>query len=203
MTWPLWLRIGLYLIGLLYSFVAVFIVADIFMCSIDSITSTTRQVRMSLYLLTALWKPNVVKVTISGENGEDEVIDVPIWNGTVANIVLMSLGNHQQIVNQRLSSEFQVPDQLQKYCSPSSGFCSMISSRTSLVQVLLLGQELSTSSSSPPSAWPSSLPGRPGGYRPILSSSSPWSSLSSLTSGSSSFFWSSVQTEWRLDLVTL
>ena len=33
-----------------------------------------------------------VKVTISGENGEDEVIDVPIWNGTVANIVLMSLG---------------------------------------------------------------------------------------------------------------
>ena len=32
------------------------------------------------------------KVTISGENGEDEVIDVPIWNGTVANIVLMSLG---------------------------------------------------------------------------------------------------------------
>ena len=54
MTWPLWLRIGLYLIGLLYSFVAVFIVADIFMCSIDSITSTTRQVRMSLYLLTAL-----------------------------------------------------------------------------------------------------------------------------------------------------
>ena len=33
-----------------------------------------------------------VKVTISGENGEDEVVDVPIWNGTVANIVLMSLG---------------------------------------------------------------------------------------------------------------
>ena len=35
---------------------------------------------------------SVFKVTISGENGEEEVIDVPIWNGTVANIVLMSLG---------------------------------------------------------------------------------------------------------------
>lgn len=35
---------------------------------------------------------SMFKVTISGENGEEEVIDVPIWNGTVANIVLMSLG---------------------------------------------------------------------------------------------------------------
>ena len=45
------------------------------MCSIDSISSTTR------------------KVTVSGVDGqEEEVIDVPIWNGTIANIVLMSLG---------------------------------------------------------------------------------------------------------------
>ena len=50
------------------------------MCSIDSITSTTRQ------------------VTISGEDGEDEVVDVPIWNGTVANIVLMSLGRSEESV---------------------------------------------------------------------------------------------------------
>ena len=45
-------RISLYLAGLLYSFIGVFIVADIFMCSIDSITSTTK------------------KVTVSGPNGE-------------------------------------------------------------------------------------------------------------------------------------
>ena len=38
-----------------------------------------------------------MKVTISGENGEDEVIDVPIWNGTVANIVLMSLGGRANL----------------------------------------------------------------------------------------------------------
>ena len=73
-TWPVWLRIVLYFGGLLYSFVAVFIVADIFMCSIDSITSKTKE------------------IIVSGENGEQETIEVPVWNGTVANLVLMSLG---------------------------------------------------------------------------------------------------------------
>ena len=73
-TWPLWLRASLYFIGLLYSFIAVFIVADIFMCSIDSITSKTKE------------------IIISGENGEQEIIEVPFWNGAVANLVLMSLG---------------------------------------------------------------------------------------------------------------
>ena len=73
-TWPIWLRIVLYFGGLLYSFVAVFIVADIFMCSIDAITSTTK------------------KITVSGPDGQQEVMEVPVWNGTIANIVLMSLG---------------------------------------------------------------------------------------------------------------
>ena len=72
--WHPWIRIALYLVGLLYSFVAVFIVADIFMCSIDAITSTTK------------------KITVSGPDGQQEVMEVPVWNGTVANIVLMSLG---------------------------------------------------------------------------------------------------------------
>ena len=60
-TWPLWVRITLYLIGLLYSFVAVFIVADIFMCSIDSITSTTRQV-------TDLLRPHEADVDVQGDD---------------------------------------------------------------------------------------------------------------------------------------
>ena len=72
--WHPWVRIALYLVGLLYSFVAVFIVADIFMCSIDAITSTTK------------------KITVSGPDGQQEVMEVPVWNGTIANIVLMSLG---------------------------------------------------------------------------------------------------------------
>ena len=29
---------------------------------------------------------------MSGPNGEQEEIEVPVWNGTIANIVLMSLG---------------------------------------------------------------------------------------------------------------
>ena len=73
-TWPVWLRASLYFIGLLYSFIAVFIVADIFMCSIDSISSKTRT------------------VFITGPDGNQESIQIPVWNGAVANLVLMSLG---------------------------------------------------------------------------------------------------------------
>ena len=73
-TWPVWLRASLYFIGLLYSFIAVFIVADIFMCSIDSITSKTRE------------------VFITGPDGKQKAIQIPVWNGAVANLVLMSLG---------------------------------------------------------------------------------------------------------------
>ena len=73
-TWPIWVRASLYFIGLLYSFIAVFIVADIFMCSIESITSKTKE------------------VIITGENGVQEIVQIPFWNGAVANLVLMSLG---------------------------------------------------------------------------------------------------------------
>ena len=45
-----------------------------------------------------------MKVTISGENGEDEVVDVPIWNGTVANIVLMSLGGRPSLSTTQTSA---------------------------------------------------------------------------------------------------
>ena len=37
-------RVSVYLVGLLYSFLAVFMVADLFMCSIEAITSATRKV---------------------------------------------------------------------------------------------------------------------------------------------------------------
>ena len=73
-TWPPVLRIILYLVGLIYSFVAVFIVADIFMCSIDAISSKTKE------------------VVITGKDGAPETVKVPVWNGAVANLILMSLG---------------------------------------------------------------------------------------------------------------
>ena len=59
---------------MIYSFLAIFMVADIFMCSIESITSATK------------------KVTVATADGGSKIIDVPVWNGSLANILLMSLG---------------------------------------------------------------------------------------------------------------
>ena len=82
----------LYFLGLLYSFLAVFMVADIFMCrycnvlyctvlyctvfmvadiflcSIDSITSATK------------------RVLVASKDGATEEVEVPVWDGTLANL---------------------------------------------------------------------------------------------------------------------
>ena len=73
-TWPWWFRVVIYFSGLVYSFVAVNIIADIFMCSIDAISSKTKTVK------------------VMGPDGKEESMEVPVWNGTVANFLLMSLG---------------------------------------------------------------------------------------------------------------
>ena len=46
-TWPLEVRAFLYLLGMLYCFLGVAILADIFMGAIEKITSSTRKVRMN------------------------------------------------------------------------------------------------------------------------------------------------------------
>ena len=63
-----------YLLLLLYLFLGIAIIADIFMCAIERITSQTR----------------ATKVTI---DGTVQVIQVRIWNDTVANLTLMALGS--------------------------------------------------------------------------------------------------------------
>ena len=75
-TWPREARATLYLIGLLYSFLGVQIIADVFMCSIEKITSKTKQIHIA-----------------SSKEDEPEIIEVPVWNGTVANLTLMALGS--------------------------------------------------------------------------------------------------------------
>ena len=75
-TWPREARAVIYLVGLLYSFLGVSIVADIFMCAIEKITSKTKVIAMS-----------------SSGPDEPEKIEVPVWNGTVANLTLMALGS--------------------------------------------------------------------------------------------------------------
>ena len=57
------------------SFLGISIIADIFMCAIEKITSKTRKIHIA-----------------TGEDGQPDVIEVPVWNGTVANLTLMALG---------------------------------------------------------------------------------------------------------------
>ncbi|ETN77634.1 sodium/calcium exchanger 1 [Necator americanus] len=74
----------LYLIGLLYSFLGISIAADVFMCSIERITSTTRKVR----------KKQDKGILIAGNlSEEEEYEEVKVWNPTVANLTLMALGS--------------------------------------------------------------------------------------------------------------
>ncbi|KIH67258.1 hypothetical protein ANCDUO_02409 [Ancylostoma duodenale] len=74
----------LYLVGLLYSFLGISIAADVFMCSIERITSTTRKVR----------KKQDKGVLMAGNMPEEEEYEeVKVWNPTVANLTLMALGS--------------------------------------------------------------------------------------------------------------
>jgi len=75
-TWSTQLRAALYFIGLLYSFLGISIVSDQFMSAIEKITAKTKSIHLA-------------------SSGDDapEVIEVPVWNGTVANLTLMALGS--------------------------------------------------------------------------------------------------------------
>ncbi|XP_069953412.1 sodium/calcium exchanger Calx isoform X5 [Cherax quadricarinatus] len=75
-TWPEGVRAFLYLAGLLYCFLGVAIIADIFMGAIEKITSKTRKVYLT-----------------SEKEDEPEVIEVRIWSDAVANLTLMALGS--------------------------------------------------------------------------------------------------------------
>ncbi|CAF0777039.1 unnamed protein product [Rotaria sordida] len=71
------LRAVLYFIFLLYLFLGIAIIADIFMSSIETITSRRRKIRY----------PD------PGENDKYLTVEVRIWNDTVANLTLMALGS--------------------------------------------------------------------------------------------------------------
>ncbi|BFZ17830.1 hypothetical protein BsWGS_20869 [Bradybaena similaris] len=75
-TWGIGVRAFLYLAGLLWSFLGVAHLADVFMASIERITSRTRTVRIA---------------DAEAENGYVEV-ELKVWNDTVANLSLLALG---------------------------------------------------------------------------------------------------------------
>lgn len=77
-TWPKEVRALLYFVGLIYSFLGVSIVADVFMCAIEKITSKTKVLHVA---------------SSTGDDDKPESIEVPVWNGTVANLTLMALGS--------------------------------------------------------------------------------------------------------------
>lgn len=70
--WPSELKIVLYLLGLIYCFLGVAIIADVFMSAIEKVTSVKKQV---------MDKETQKKVTVK------------VWNETVANLTLMALGS--------------------------------------------------------------------------------------------------------------
>jgi len=75
-TWLRGARGFVYLLALLWCFMGVAILADVFMCSIEKITSKTR------------------KITIASSSpGGVEEIEIRVWNDTVANLTLMALGS--------------------------------------------------------------------------------------------------------------
>lgn len=72
-----WFQSIAYLLLLLYLFLGIAIIADIFMCAIEKITSKTKEV-----------------VLKTGPGAEDtEKVEVKVWNDTVANLTLMALGS--------------------------------------------------------------------------------------------------------------
>jgi len=71
-AWPNGLRIVLYLLGLLWCFMGVGIVSDVFMGAIEAVTSKKKRAK--------------VKNT-------NRYITVKVWNDTVANLTLMALGS--------------------------------------------------------------------------------------------------------------
>lgn len=70
--WPNELRIVLYLVGLLWFFMGVAIVADVFMGAIERITSKRKRKRIE---------------------ATGKYVQVNVWNDTVANLTLMALGS--------------------------------------------------------------------------------------------------------------
>merc|ERR1719156_77482 len=70
--WPNGLRVVLYLLGLLWCFMGVGIVSDVFMGAIEAVTSKKKRAKVK---------------------GTNRYITVKVWNDTVANLTLMALGS--------------------------------------------------------------------------------------------------------------
>lgn len=79
------IRVAIYFFTLLYFLLGISIVADVFMTAIDKITSHTKKVYLAKEL-----SENGSEVSLRPD--QPEVIEVRVWNPTIANLTLMALG---------------------------------------------------------------------------------------------------------------
>lgn len=84
--WPKTVRVVVYLFTLLYFLLGISIVTDVFMTAIDKITSHTKKV----YLAKELSERGSAEMSLRPD--QPEVIEVRVWNPTIANLTLMALG---------------------------------------------------------------------------------------------------------------
>lgn len=86
-------RAVMYILGLVYCFIGVAIVADTFMSAIEVITSQTREVWIDLDKVDPA-SPGARKSAV--ETADETLVNkyrVKVWNDTVANLTLMALGS--------------------------------------------------------------------------------------------------------------
>lgn len=88
--WPLKVRVVVYLFTLLYFLLGISIVADVFMTAIDKITSHTKKVYIAKEL-----SENGSNASLRPD--QPEIIEVRVWNPTIANLTLMALGLYLMI----------------------------------------------------------------------------------------------------------
>ncbi|EKX51107.1 hypothetical protein GUITHDRAFT_103027 [Guillardia theta CCMP2712] len=84
--WDRGFRAFLYLVGLLWSFLGVSVLSDVFMTGIERVTNSTRKVRRPKL------DSNGRAILVDGQEQYEEV-QVLIWNPAVANLTLMALGS--------------------------------------------------------------------------------------------------------------
>ncbi|KAK6626785.1 hypothetical protein RUM44_009262 [Polyplax serrata] len=83
-------RAVLYFLALLYAFIGVSVVTDIFMGAVVTITSKTKKVYLAKYKVRKGESDNSLALASKGD--EPDFIEVRVWNDTVANLTLMALG---------------------------------------------------------------------------------------------------------------
>ncbi|KAK7592838.1 hypothetical protein V9T40_007590 [Parthenolecanium corni] len=88
--WNPTFRIAYYFASLLYFFLGTAIITQIFMSAIDRITSHTKKVYLANYRAKKDGSMDSLDYVLKED--EPEIIEVRVWNDTVANLILMAFG---------------------------------------------------------------------------------------------------------------